>query len=255
MMKAFIILQALIVSVAVIAGCYIRSTIHNVGTEDIKHYEDIISMDFDVITTADAAGTKHFRGFEESNWIYDSNYSTAIFVCRAEDSFKCSNDAYTQKVTIEKPISGSCPDIGESIEITVRGGVCRYPRENYFYNEYLPDSISGKTLLTILYLEGMNFMKPGHSYLVACQTTKFGAKRYYGMAYGETCWFDLAENHDLIITEPFKEISYKKYSDNEFFCQNESTLRSLLSYKKKVLDKYGLDLGDPYEDQSDNKKP
>ena len=239
-MKLFISLQVLIVIAAVIAGCYIRSAVGNVGTENIRHYEDIVSIDPDVITTADAAGTKHFRGLEEGNWNYDSSYSTAIFVCRAEDSFICSNDAFTQKVTIEKQISGICPDIGESIEITVRGGVCRCPRENYFYNEYLPDSISGKTLLTVLSLEGLNFMKPEHSYLVACQTTKLGAVRYYGMAYGETCWLDLAENHDRIITEPFGEADYSKYTDNEFFCQSEKMLDNMLSIKAEIFDRFGL---------------
>lgn len=239
-MKIFISLQLLIVTAAVIAGCIISPAAPEIPAESIKHFDDILQTDFDVITTADAAGTKHFRAFEGDGWLYDSSYSQAIFVCRAEDSFACSNEAFRQRVTVEKQISGICPEVGETVELTVRGGACRYPKERYFYNEYLPDSMPVSTLLTVLYLEGLNFMKPGHSYLVACQTTKLGPARYYGMPYGETCWLDLAENQDIIVTEPYNEADYAKYADNEFFCTSEETLASLLSYKKRVFERFGI---------------
>lgn len=239
-MKVFISFQVLIVIVAVIAGCVIRSDIPNVGFDGINSIEDIKQTDYDVITTAEAAGAESFRAFEDDGWMYDETYSTAVFVCRAENSFKFANDLYSQKVTIEKQLKGICPEVGESIVLTVKGGLCKYPKEMYPYNEQLPKEIPSDKLLNILNLGGLNFMKPRHSYLVACQTKNLGSVRYYGMPYGAACWLDLAENHNSIVIEPFGEMNYSKYADNEFFCQSEKMLDNMLKKKTEIFERFGL---------------
>ena len=239
-MKLFVSLQVLIVIIAVIAGCVISSDIPDVGFDGINCIEDIKQADCDVITTAEAAGTDHFSTFEDGGWMYDETYSIAVFVCRAEDSYKFANDLYSQKVTIEKQLKGICPKVGESIILTVKGGLGKYPQEMYPYNEQLPEEIPSDKLLNILNLGGLNFMKPGHSYLVACQTKTLGSVRYYGMPYGAACWLDLAENHDSIVTEPFGEANYLKYADNEFFCQTERMLDNMLRKKAEIFEKLGL---------------
>ncbi len=239
-MKLFISLQVLIVISAVIAGCVISSDIPDVGFDGINRIEDIKKTNCDVITTAEATGAELFRAFEDGGWMYDETYSTAVFVCRAENSYKFANDLYSQKVTIEKQLKGICPKVGESIILTIKGGFGKYPKEMYPYNEQLPEKIPSDKLLNILNLGGLNFMKPGHSYLVACQTRTLGPVRYYGMPYGAACWLDLAENHDRIITEPFGEADYLKYTDNEFFCQSEKMLDNMLSRKAEIFDRFGL---------------
>lgn len=240
-MKAFILLQALIIAAAVTAGAVIRSKAPDAPADAVKHFEDVRSISFDVVTVTEMSGRKNFSAFEGGGWFYDENYSPCIFVCRAEDSLTCGWYDFSQRVTVEKRISGSCPAVGEAIELTVNGGIHRHPKNMYFYNEYLPEDIPDSRVLTVLDLEGLNFMKPGHSYLVACQTTVIGSSRYYGTPYGAPCWLDLADNSDKILTVPAYEADYAEYADNEFFCSSRKELDDLIALKKRLFDRYGLD--------------
>lgn len=241
-MKAFVTLQVLIVAAAVIAGCIIRPMIPDAGITDIRTVEEIRGFDFDCITCIDELRRDPFAAFEGGGlvygFMYDKSYTESMFVCTALDEIQCTSGIYKQNIRIEKRISGICPEVGREVELTVNGGICRRPKEQYAYNESLDPDMPGSSLLNILMLYGANFMKPGHQYLVSCVTKKDGEWRYYGTLPDRISWLDLAENSDSIVTGPQGKMDYSRYADNEFFCRDEGTLAGAVARKQSIIKKY-----------------
>ena len=222
-MKLFISVQVLIVTAAVIAGIVIRSSVPDAGIADIKHYEDIRKTKIDCTVTADMVPDSAFTAFEAAGKMYDDSYSQSVFVCTAEDAFTCANGVCKQTVRCDKQISGICPEVGESVELIINGGLYRLPKEQYRFNETLDPDMPGEQLLTVLDLSGAGYMKPGHSYLVSCLTREMGHVRYYGTAYGKICWLDFADDPD------------------EFFYDTEAARNKAEAWKRKVLVKHGVE--------------
>lgn len=221
-MKLFISVQVLIVTAAVIIGIIIRSSIPDAGIADIKHYEDIEKLMIDCTATVDKAPDSVFSAFDGGGRMYDSSYSQAVFVCTAEDGFTHANGSFKQKIMIERQISGICPEVGERVELTVNGGIWRIPKKQYRYNDTLDPDMSLDRLLTVLDLNGANYMKPGHSYLVSCLTREMGAVRYYGTVYGKICWLDLSDDPD------------------EFLCGSDAARNKVQAWKRRVISKFGV---------------
>ena len=221
-MKIFVSVQVLTVTAAVIAGCIIKSSVPDAGIADIRTYDDIQHLKFDCITTADMVENDPISSFGSTGRAFDSTYNEAMFVCTAQDSFTFANGVFRQEITIDKQISGNCPEVGETIGLTVDGGIWRLPKNQYRYNEHLSSDIPDTQPLTILYLGGGNFMKPGHRYLVSCITKQLGSKTYYGTPYGKLCWLDLADD------------------PGELFYDSDEARNKAQARKKKVLIKYGV---------------
>lgn len=219
-MKLFISVQVIIVTAAVIAGIIIRSSLPDAGIADIRRYEDIGKIKIDCTVTVEKAPDSAFGAFDVAGRVYDSSYSYAIFVCTAEDSITCANGLFKQKIRIDRQISGICPEVGESVELTVNGGIWRIPKKQYRFNDTLDPDMSPDQLLTVLDLGGANFMKPEHSYLVSCMTRNLGGASYYGTSFGKICWLDLADSPD------------------EFFFDSVEARERVQALKRKVITKY-----------------
>ena len=222
-MKLFISVQVLIVTAAVIAGIVIRSGIPDAGIASISRYEDIRNTHIDCTVTVNMVPDSAFTAFDVAGRMYDNSYSQAIFVCTAEDSLTCANGVCKQRITVDKQISGICPEVGESVELIINGGIRRLPKEQYRFNSTLDADMPGEQLLTVLDMSGADYMKPGHSYLVSCLTREMGAVRYYGTAYGKICWLDFADDPD------------------EFFYDTEAARNKAEAWKRKVLVKHGVE--------------
>lgn len=241
-MKIFVPLQTALIAIVIIIGFIMRTHIPDKGVVSLKTYDDLKDISPDVITSFDSVSGSPFDALEgKYSNLYDDTYSSVLFLCTALDDYSFTDGLFTQKIRIDKTISGDCPDEGETIKLIINGGFSYCKKGLYYYqinNKNADDEEDLNERIFVLNLYGINFMKPNHQYFVSALRKDNGSFTYYGTASGQINWLDLQENTNILLNS--NNSSYSEYCDNEFFCESQGALKYLNRKKNEIFSKYGI---------------